>query len=68
MKTIRESPRDIPVVHEADLCVLGGSCTGVFAAVAAARLGLKVAVVEMQNGFGGTFDSLDRYLAGAKAE
>ena len=36
-----------------DLCVLGGSCTGVFAAVRAARLGMKVALVEKQNSFGG---------------
>lgn len=38
---------------QADLCVLGGSCTGVFAAIRAARLGLKVALVEKQNSFGG---------------
>ena len=36
-----------------DICVLGGSCTGVFAAVRAARLGAKVAIVEQANGFGG---------------
>jgi hypothetical protein len=41
-------------VHgEYDLCVLGGSCTGVFAAVRAARLGLSVAVVERMGCFGG---------------
>ena len=50
---IRESERDVPVFHEADVCVVGGSCTGVFAAVRAARLGLRVAVVEKQNSFGG---------------
>lgn len=36
-----------------DICVLGGSCTGVFAAVRAARLGARVAIVEQANGFGG---------------
>jgi hypothetical protein len=36
-----------------DICVLGGSCTGVFAAVRAARLGAKVALIEKQNTFGG---------------
>ena len=36
---IREPPRETAVVHECDICVIGGSCTGVFAAVAAARLG-----------------------------
>ncbi len=42
-----------PVIHECDLCVIGGSCTGLFAAIRAARLGLKVAIVEQQNCFGG---------------
>jgi glycine/D-amino acid oxidase-like deaminating enzyme len=44
---------DVPIVDEADLCVLGGSCTGVFAAVRAARMGLRVALVEKANHFGG---------------
>lgn len=43
----------LPVLNEVDICVLGGSCTGVFAAVRAARLGARVAVVEKQNAFGG---------------
>lgn len=50
---IREQPRDIPVVQACDVCVLGGSCTGVFAAVRAAQLGAKVALVEKQSAFGG---------------
>ena len=53
MKAVRESEREIPVVHEADVAVVGGSCTGVFAAVRAARLGMRVAIVEKQNCFGG---------------
>ena len=44
---------DLPIFDDVDICVLGGSCTGVFAAVRAARLGAKVAVVEKQNAFGG---------------
>ena len=36
-----------------DLVVIGGGCTGVFAAVRAARLGLKVAIIEKSNCFGG---------------
>ena len=51
--SIREEPRDVPVVHECDLCVVGGSCTGVFAAVRAARLGLRVALIENNGFFGG---------------
>lgn len=51
--TIHEHARDIPVLGEYDLCVLGGSCTGVFAAVRAARLGLSVVLVEQMGNFGG---------------
>jgi glycerol-3-phosphate dehydrogenase len=46
MDTIKEDAREVSVAADVDLCVIGGSCTGVFAAVAAARLGLKVALVE----------------------
>jgi len=53
MDAIRERARQTPVVADVDLCVVGGSCTGVFAAVAAARLGLRVAVVEANGFFGG---------------
>jgi hypothetical protein len=53
MEMLLEEARSIPVFADVDLCVLGGSCTGVFAAVRAARLGLKVALVEQQNCFGG---------------
>jgi 2-polyprenyl-6-methoxyphenol hydroxylase-like FAD-dependent oxidoreductase len=51
--TIYEPARETPVVHECDLCVVGGSCTGVFAAVRAARLGLSVALVEQNILLGG---------------
>ena len=54
MNTIREPARDIPVINDVDIVVLGGSCTGVFAAVCAARLGAKVAIVEQAAAFGGT--------------
>jgi hypothetical protein len=50
---IRETEKNIPVIFSADICIIGGSCTGVFAAVRAARLGAKVAVIEKQNSFGG---------------
>ena len=36
-----------------DVVVAGGGCTGVFAAVRAARKGLKVAIIEKSNCFGG---------------
>ena len=54
MNMIQEPAREIPVVYECDICVIGGSCTGIFAAVAASRLGARVAVVEMNGFFGGT--------------
>jgi len=51
--TIQEKPRQTPVVHECDICVIGGSCTGVFAAIRAARLGARVALIENNGFFGG---------------
>lgn len=54
MSIVEEPRRHIPVIAEADLCVVGGSCTGVFAAVRAARLGASVVLVERSNCFGGT--------------
>ena len=53
MAVIREAPRETPVAADVDVCVVGGSCTGVFAAVAAARLGARVAIIESNGFFGG---------------
>lgn len=53
MLKITEPAKDIQVVEEVDICIIGGSCTGVFAAVRAARLGAKVAIIEKMNAFGG---------------
>lgn len=53
MSFIKEPSRTIPISYEADICVLGGSCTGLFAAVRAARLGARVVIVEKDNCFGG---------------
>lgn len=50
---IKEPAKNIPVVAQADVCVVGGSCTGLFAAVRAARLGLKVVLIEKQGSLGG---------------
>jgi len=55
--TIEEQPRSVAVVQDCDVCVLGGSCTGVFAAVRAAQMGATVALVEKQNAFGGVATS-----------
>lgn len=53
MNCVTEPLREIPIIHETDICVLGGSCTGLFAAIRAARLGARVAIVEKDNCFGG---------------
>ena len=53
MDMIREEARDIPVIGDFDICVVGGSCTGVFAAIRAARLGARMAIIESNGFFGG---------------
>lgn len=52
-RTVEEAKHFVPVLTEVDVCVIGGSTTGVFAAVRAARLGKSVAIVERLNCFGG---------------
>lgn len=82
MKTVCEKARQIPLVWEGDICVLGGSATGVFAAIRAARMGARVAIIERQNYFGGTataglvniwhsmldFDYKEQVIAGLSSE
>lgn len=53
MTYLSEKRKETPVLYEADVCVVGGSATGVFAAVRAARLGARVVIVEKTNCFGG---------------
>lgn len=52
--TLIETTRETSIAWRGDLCVVGGSCTGVFAAVRAARLGLSVALVEQNAILGGS--------------
>jgi len=47
--------RELPVFHTTDVCVVGGGFAGVCAAVAAARTGAKVALVERYGSLGGLF-------------
>jgi glycine/D-amino acid oxidase-like deaminating enzyme len=54
MDHIPEPARRTPVAMDCDVCVIGGSTTGAFAAVAAARRGASVAIVEALGYFGGT--------------
>ena len=50
---VKPADKSIPVINQVDICVVGGSCTGVFAALRAARSGARVAIIEKQNSFGG---------------
>jgi 2-polyprenyl-6-methoxyphenol hydroxylase-like FAD-dependent oxidoreductase len=50
-----EPAKEIPVFHETDVVVVGGGPAGFAAAVAAARAGAKVALVERYGSLGGLF-------------
>src|SRR5262249_41418457 len=52
-RTVREPARDVPVVDEADVIVIGGGPAGIAAATAAARLGVSVLLVERSGYLGG---------------
>lgn len=47
--------REVPIFHEADVVVVGGGPAGFSAAIAAARAGAKVALVERYGSLGGLF-------------
>lgn len=57
--TIREPARDVPVVAECDVAVFGGGPAGVCAAVAAARAGKRVLLVERHGFLGGMATAAD---------
>jgi len=50
---VREQARDVPVVAESDVVVVGGGPTGIAAAVAAARQGAQVTLIERYPHLGG---------------
>jgi hypothetical protein len=52
-QSIREPARDVPVFKTTDVLVVGGGPAGTAAAVAAARLGADVTLVERYNHLGG---------------
>ena len=51
--TMREPARDVPIYRECDVLVVGGGPSGTAAAVAAARLGASVVLLERYNHLGG---------------
>ena len=51
--TFTESSRDIPVYHNCDVLVVGGGPAGTAAALAAARTGADVVMLERYNHLGG---------------
>ena len=53
MKTITEESREVPVVAEVDVLVVGGGFAGVGAAITAARNGMDTLLVEQQSCLGG---------------
>ncbi len=53
MKTIREPAKELPVVAESDVVVVGGGPGGIMAALAAARTGAKTLLVEQYGFLGG---------------
>ncbi|NQT12328.1 MAG: FAD-dependent oxidoreductase, partial [Planctomycetes bacterium] len=52
-RTVDGAEQRVPVLAEVDLLVVGGGTTGACAAIAAARRGINVLVVEYQEGLGG---------------
>ncbi len=51
--SVTEAARDVPVYHECDVLVVGGGPAGTAAALAAARTGADVVVMERYNHLGG---------------
>lgn len=50
---ITENEKNLPICHECDVAVVGGGIAGIAAALAAARQGAKVVLVEKQCALGG---------------
>ncbi len=54
MKEMTWNPKKISTIYQADIAVAGGGTSGVIAAIAAARMGQKVLLIERNGALGGS--------------
>jgi hypothetical protein len=58
VKVLHEAPREVPVIAEPDVLVVGGGAAGIAAACAAARAGARTLLIERYGFLGGTFTAV----------